>query len=218
MRLPSGRKLAYPFPRLITTPHGECAVLYKDNQQGKWVDCHFGHGAYGGIWTENAVSAVARDLFAAAMQRLEAAGYPIVLHVHDEIVAEVPDGFGSPDEFLQILTILPDWAAGLPVAAKVREGQRFCKIKPKPANAEEDSTRRGPFHHVRDKARENRAAGQDKNNEWFTPAEYLEKAREVMGAFDLDPASCEGANQTVKATKFYGADDNGLEQEWHGHG
>ena len=56
MRLPSGRKLAYPFPRLFTKPDGECVVIYKDNQQGKWIDCHFGHGAYGGIWAENAVS------------------------------------------------------------------------------------------------------------------------------------------------------------------
>src|SRR5262249_33877985 len=132
MCLPSGRELAYPFPRLITTPRGECAVIYKDNQHGKWVDCHFGQGAYGGLWTENAVSAVARDVFAAAMQRLEAAGYAIILHVHDEIVAEVPWGFGSPEEFLQILTTLPDWANGLPVAANVREGERFCKIKLQP--------------------------------------------------------------------------------------
>src|SRR5262249_4106893 len=46
MCLPSGRELAYPFPRLITTPRGECAVIYQDNQQGKWVDCHFRHGPY----------------------------------------------------------------------------------------------------------------------------------------------------------------------------
>jgi hypothetical protein len=53
--------------------------------------------------------------------------------VHDEIVAEVPDGFGSTEEFLKIITALPDWAKGLPVAAKVREGERFCKIsKPEP--------------------------------------------------------------------------------------
>jgi hypothetical protein len=71
-------------------------------------------------------------VFAAAMQRLETVGYAIVLHVHDEIVTEVPSGFGSPEEFLQILTTLPDWAKGLPVAANVREGERFCKIKPQP--------------------------------------------------------------------------------------
>jgi putative DNA primase/helicase len=72
-------------------------------------------------------------VFAAAMSRLEAAGYSIVLHVHDEIVAEVPRGFGSMEEFLQIITVLPEWAGGLPIAAKVREGERFYKIaKPEP--------------------------------------------------------------------------------------
>ena len=99
-----------------------------DNQLGKWVECRHGHGAYGGTWIENAVQAVARDLFAAAMPRLEAAGYKIVLHVHDEIVAEVPNGFGSADEFLRIITTAPGWADGVPIAAKVRKGQRFCKI------------------------------------------------------------------------------------------
>jgi DNA polymerase len=128
MHLPNGRRLAYPFPRLINNDRGEPAVVYKDNQAGKWVDCRFGHGAYGGIWCENAVSAVARDLFAAAMFRLEAAGYPIVMHVHDEIVAEVPDGFGTVDEFVAILTTPPEWAAGLPIAAKGRNGPRFAKI------------------------------------------------------------------------------------------
>jgi DNA polymerase len=133
MRLPSGRKIAYPFPRLRVTKYGDPAVVFMDNQQGKWTECRFGHGAYGGIWTENAVSAVARDLLAAAMSRLEAAGYPITLHVHDELVAEVPDGCGSAEEFLRILTTAPSWADGLPIAAKVREGARFCKItKPEP--------------------------------------------------------------------------------------
>src|SRR5262249_35787433 len=133
MRLPSGRKLAYPFPQLRADDRGNLAVVFMDNAGGKWAECRRGHGAYGGTWIENAVQAVARDLFAAAMPRLEAAGYRIVLHVHDEIVAEVPDGFGSAEEFLQILTTAPAWAEGLPIAAKVREGSRFCKItKPQP--------------------------------------------------------------------------------------
>ena len=62
------------------------------------------------------------------MPRFESAGYRIVLHVHDEICAEVPEDFGSAEEFLQIITTPPNWAVGLPIAAKVREGERFCKI------------------------------------------------------------------------------------------
>jgi hypothetical protein len=104
MTLPSGRQLAYPFPRLVTDPFGEMAVVFKDYQNKQWVDCRKGKGAYGGTWTENAVQAVSRDILVAAMPRLEAAGYPIVLHVHDEIVAEVPDGFGSEEEFLRLVT------------------------------------------------------------------------------------------------------------------
>jgi DNA polymerase len=125
--LPSGRALSYPFPRLETGKFGHLMATFKDNAAGKWIDCRYGQGAYGGLWTENVVQAVSRDLLAAAMQRLEAAGYPIVLHVHDEIVAEAPIEFGSMEEFQRVITTLPDWAEGLPIAAKVRNGQRFAK-------------------------------------------------------------------------------------------
>lgn len=53
-------------------------------------------------------------------------------------------------------------------------------------------------------------------NEWYTPAEYIEKARAVLKTIELDPASCEYANQTVKAKKFYSIKDDGLSHEWHG--
>ena len=126
--LPSGRALSYPFPRLGTGKFGDAMILFKDNAAGKWVDCRFGQGSFGGLWAENLTQAISRDLLAAALMRLEAAGYPVTLHVHDEIVCEVPNGFGSLEEFQRLITTLPDWAASLPIAAKVRESDRFAKI------------------------------------------------------------------------------------------
>lgn len=55
-----------------------------------------------------------------------------------------------------------------------------------------------------------------KNNEWYTPTKYIEAAREVLGTIDLDPASCELANQIVKATRYYTREQNGLLQPWSG--
>jgi CHC2 zinc finger/Toprim domain len=127
LRLPSGRSLAYPFPTIKKNSRGYNVLSYMDNVLGQWTEVKFGHGVYGGLLLENVVQAVARDVFAAAMARVEAAGYRVTIHVHDEICAEVPDGFGSTEEFLQIITVAPDWAAGLPIAAKVRAGLRFAK-------------------------------------------------------------------------------------------
>ena len=61
------------------------------------------------------------------MLRIEAAGFPIVLHVHDEVVAEVPIGFGSTEKFTQLMTRNPAWALELPIAAQAWTGARFRK-------------------------------------------------------------------------------------------
>lgn len=55
-----------------------------------------------------------------------------------------------------------------------------------------------------------------KNNEWYTPAKYIEAARVVMGGIDLDPASCEQANKVVQATRYYTKQENGLMLPWYG--
>src|SRR5262245_45594588 len=107
---------------------GTTQIMFTDNAAGGWTDTRAWYGSF----TENVVQAISRDLLAAAMLRLEAAGYPIVLHVHDEIVAEVPKGFGGLDEFRAIMTTLPAWAGGLPIAAKAWTGARYVKPKSAP--------------------------------------------------------------------------------------
>jgi DNA polymerase len=126
LKLPSGRKLSYPQPRAVGDAERQ-HVVFADNAAGQFKDCRNGQGAYGGLWTENVVSGIARDLLAEAMLRIEAAGYPIVLHVHDEIVAEVPEGFGSTDQFTRLMTRKPSWALELPIAAKAWMGKRYRK-------------------------------------------------------------------------------------------
>jgi hypothetical protein len=125
LTLPSGRRLAYPEARLVPGRHpGTAQIVFKDNGRGGWSE----QRGWFGSFTENVVQAVARDLLAAAMLRLEAAGYPIVLHVHDEAVAEAPENFGGIDDFLRLMTTPPAWAADLPVAAKA--WTRACYAKP----------------------------------------------------------------------------------------
>jgi len=126
IKLPSSRKLSYPQPRAVGDEQRQ-HVVFADNAAGQFCDCRNGQGAYGGLWTENVVSGIARDLLAEAMLRIEAASYPIVLHVHDEVVAEVPEDFGSTDEFTHLMIRKPAWALDLPIAAEAWTGKRYTK-------------------------------------------------------------------------------------------
>lgn len=120
-RLPSGRYLAYHRPRLERSDKwdGQLSITfegYNSNPQMGPIGWHR-MKTYGGRLAENMVQAVARDYMRDAVLRLEAAGYPIVLRVHDEIVAEVPEGRGSVEEFEAIMSQAPAWAQGWPIRA-----------------------------------------------------------------------------------------------------
>jgi DNA polymerase bacteriophage-type len=128
LKLPSGRKISYPQPRVRSSNDKRSQfVLFSDNAKGQFKDYRHGAGAYGGTWTENIISGIARDLLVKAMLRVEAAGYPIVLHIHDELVCEVPEKFGSEQEFIHLMTRKPAWALELPLAAGAWSGSRYCK-------------------------------------------------------------------------------------------
>ena len=85
------------------------------------------HALYGGLLAENDTQAVARDLMVNGLLRAEDAGYPVIAHVYDEIIAEVPRGFGDLDEFERLICVLPEWAAGLPLTAGGWRGKRYRK-------------------------------------------------------------------------------------------
>jgi len=114
------RKLPAPYEHIEKLSLSFVGV---DGFTRKWRRQH----TYGGHLTENVVQAMARDLMADAMLRLEDAGYPIVLTVHDEVLTETLDGHGSVEEFEEIMITLPAWADGLPAAAEAWEGERYRK-------------------------------------------------------------------------------------------
>ena len=83
---------------------------------------------YGGKLTENVVQALSRDMMAEAMLAVDEGGlYIPLLTVHDEIVAEVPEGQGSVKEFEDLISVLPEWADGFPLAAEGWRGKRYRK-------------------------------------------------------------------------------------------
>lgn len=124
IQLPSGRCLVYQSAKVIDGPKGPQLVYNGTNQMTKvWGR----QDTYGGKLVENIVQAIARDLLAAALVRLEAAGYPVAIHVHDEAVIEKEIGQGSMDEVNKIMGDSPGWAAGLPTPAESFECDFYKK-------------------------------------------------------------------------------------------
>lgn len=125
MRLPSGRQLAFCNPVLTEGKFGDPQVTYwcVSSKTHKWSRKH----GYGGDFVQSATQGTARDIMAHAMPGLVDAGYDLVMLVHDEIIIEAPDGFGSLDHVIDIMCDKPEWAKGLPVAADGFEAVRYKK-------------------------------------------------------------------------------------------
>ena len=123
--LPSRRKLFYARPELGENQWGRPSITYYGvNQTTKqWTPLE----TYGGKLVENIVQATARDCLAAAIENLEAAGFPVVFHVHDECVIDCPEAQADLDEVVKLMTLPIPWATGLPLNADGWVGDFFKK-------------------------------------------------------------------------------------------
>jgi DNA polymerase len=134
-RLPSGRVISYPYPKIVEkempwtdssgNPVKKPALQFMgvNSVTRQWGRQDF----YGGNGCQNVVEGVARDLLVNGMQKVEAAGYEVILTIHDEVVAETAADFGSKDEFMALMVDKPSWAKGLPVTASGFRAERYRK-------------------------------------------------------------------------------------------
>ena len=120
LRLPSGRDLSYVKPKIVSD-----SITYEGNIQktGAWGTVE----SYGPKLVENIVQAVARDCLAEAICRLEDNGFPVVFHVHDEVICEVPEGRSSAKELGELMSEPIAWAKGLPLRADAYECEYYRK-------------------------------------------------------------------------------------------
>lgn len=121
LRLPNGRELSYVGPRIDEDDN----ITYEGTIQssGGWGRIE----SYGPKLVENIVQATARDCLAVAIDSLERAGFPVVFHVHDEVICEVPIGVSSAEEISEIMSQPISWAKGLPLKADAYECEYYRK-------------------------------------------------------------------------------------------
>jgi len=136
LTLPSGRKLAYPTPAIenLEVPWSDKRKPKEEREhkdmltvlafeKGKSMRYPF----YPGLTFQHAVQAIARDLLANGMHKVEASSYPVVMSIHDEVICEIPDGTGDVDAFSRILCEIQPWAEGIPLLAEGWSGYRYRK-------------------------------------------------------------------------------------------
>lgn len=122
IELPSKRRLAYPKAKIGMNRFGGESIVYEGIVVGnKWDKIE----SYGGKFVENIVQAIARDILAEAMMRLEEKEFNIVMHIHDEVVIESDSS--SVEEINEIMSIVPSWAPGLILDADGFESEFYKK-------------------------------------------------------------------------------------------
>jgi DNA polymerase len=133
-QLPSGRFLYYHRPKLVKVQdrlnRGDSYQITFEGYNSNAAKGPIGwtlQETYGGRLAENVTQAVAADIQFEALKRLERAGYPVVMHTHDEGTAEMPIGVGSVDEMSRIMSIRPEWAKWWPIKAAGWRHKRYQK-------------------------------------------------------------------------------------------
>ena len=126
--LPSGRKLFYNAPQIGVNQWGNPSISYMgmDQTTKKWKRIE----TYGGKLVENCVQAIARDCLAQAIEHLEAAGLPVIFHIHDEVVIDIrpfADNEAMLAKTVEIMSRPVPWAPGLPLGADGWVGKFFKK-------------------------------------------------------------------------------------------
>ena len=149
-RLPSGRTLAYPYPEIREGMYGDVVTFKTVPGSLEWaiyakqklcnepnttdiIDdptntrewCRM--STYGGRWAENFTQAVCRDILAEALMRVEPAGFPVVVHTHDDAIAEGDFTEKHRAHFEQLMNVVPVWAPGFPIRAKCWLSARYIK-------------------------------------------------------------------------------------------
>jgi hypothetical protein len=174
LHLASGRALSYPNARIEIGEYGKNVVVYHDasgDREEMWY----------GAWCAHLISGTARDLLAHALLNLDAAGFEIVLHVHDEVVAEADADKVNLDLFKHCMLDAPTWAAGLPLATKVRASGRYIKI-------EEPTSVSGATLHTEQPSRVDLAGSDNDNRRMFVRGEVaLALAAKGFRVFPLIP-------------------------------
>jgi site-specific DNA-methyltransferase (adenine-specific) len=128
--LPSGRRLRYPKPHIVEELNrfGTMADVLKTFGVSQYTHQWGAEHKHGSLLFQNITQAVARDILTAAALRFEAAGLPVILHVHDELLAEVPMKRGVTHALVhRLMTERPAWTAGLPIDAECWVGIRYGK-------------------------------------------------------------------------------------------